>query len=119
MRVVYSIPSRKRRKKVLKAVKGHRGARSRRYRAAKESLMHALRYAWEHRRLRKREFRRLWIIRINNAVREYGLNYSKFMFLLKKSGIKINRKALSNMAVEDKEAFRKLVEMVKSSEVAV
>lgn len=112
MRVVYSVPSRRRRKKILKAVKGHRGARNRRYRVAKESLMHALHYAWEHRRLRKREFRRLWIIRINNAVREYGLNYSKFMGLLRKKNIKINRKALSNMAIENKEAFKQLVEMV-------
>ncbi len=113
MRVVYSVPSRRRRKKVLKAVKGHRGARNRRYRTAKESLMHALHYAWEHRRLRKREFRKLWIIRINNAVREYGLNYSQFMGLLKKKNIKINRKALSNMAIENKEAFKQLVDMVK------
>lgn len=112
MRVVYSVPSRRRRKKVLKAVKGHRGARNRRYRVAKESLMHALRYAWEHRRLRKREFRKLWIIRINNAVREYGLNYSQFMGLLRKKNIKINRKALSNMAIENKEGFKQLVEMV-------
>lgn len=112
MRVVYSVPSRRRRKKILKAVKGHRGARNRRYRVAKESLMHALRYAWEHRRLKKREFRKLWIIRINNAVREYGLSYSKFMGLLRKSNIKLNRKCLSNMAIEDKEAFRKLVEIV-------
>lgn len=114
MRVVYSVPSRRRRKKILKLVKGHRGARSRRYRVAKESLMHALQYAWEHRRLRKREFRKLWIIRINNAVREYGLSYSKFMGLLKKKGIIINRKALSNMAIEDKLAFKKLVETVIS-----
>ncbi|MCS7299133.1 MAG: 50S ribosomal protein L20 [Spirochaetia bacterium] len=112
MRVVYSVPSRRRRKKILKSVKGHRGARNKRYRAAKESLMHALQYAWEHRRLRKREFRKLWIIRINNAVREYGLSYSKFMGLLKKKGISINRKALSNMAIEDKSAFKKLVETV-------
>ncbi len=113
MRVKYSVPSRKRRKKVLKAVKGHRGARNRRYRAAKESLMHALEYAWEHRRLRKRQFRSLWIMRINAAVREYGLTYSKFIGLLKKKGIDLNRKALSNMAIEDKEAFKKLVESVK------
>ncbi|MCX8029696.1 MAG: 50S ribosomal protein L20 [Brevinematales bacterium] len=112
MRVVYSVPSRKRRKKILKAVKGHRGARNRRYRAAKESLMHALQYAWEHRRLKKRDFRKLWIIRIGNAVREYGLTYSKFMGLLKKHNIKINRKALSNMAIENKEVFKKLVELV-------
>lgn len=112
MRVVYSVPSRRRRKKILKAVKGHRGARNKRYRAAKESLMHALQYAWEHRRLKKREFRKLWIIRINNAVREYGLSYSKFMGLLKKKGILINRKSLSNMAIEDKPAFKKLVETV-------
>jgi large subunit ribosomal protein L20 len=113
MRVTYAVPSRRRRKKILKAVKGHRGARRRRYRAAKESLMHALHYAWEHRRLRKREFRKLWIIRINNAVREYGLNYSQFINLLKKKKIEINRKALSNMAIEDKESFKKLVEFVK------
>ncbi|MEN2997669.1 MAG: 50S ribosomal protein L20, partial [Brevinematia bacterium] len=94
------------------AVKGHRGARNRRYRTAKESLMHALRYAWEHRRLKKREFRKLWIIRINNAVREYGLSYSKFMGLLRKNNIRINRKALSNMAIENREAFRQLIEKV-------
>lgn len=114
MRVVYSVPSRRRRKKVLKAVKGHRGRRRKGYKAAKESLMHALRYAWEHRRLRKREFRKLWIIRINNAVREYGLNYSQFIGLLKKNNIQLNRKTLSNMAIEDKESFKKLVELVTS-----
>ena len=107
-----SVASRRRRKKILKLARGYRGARSRLLRTAKESVMRALKYAYRDRRTRKREFRKLWIIRINAAVRAYGLSYSVFMNKLKESGIEINRKMLAELAVNNPEAFKKIVNSV-------
>jgi len=107
-------PAAKRRhKKVLKAAKGNYGGRSRLYRTAKETVQKGLAYAYRDRRARKRDFRKLWIIRINAAVRLYGLNYSRFIDGLNKAGIKLDRKVLADMAVRDSEGFKKIVETVK------
>lgn len=105
--------TRRRHKKVLKLTKGHRGTRSTLYKRAHESMLKALSYAYRHRRERKREFRRLWIIRINAMARKFGLPYNKFIHGLKLAGIEINRKALANLALEDPEAFKELVERAK------
>lgn len=113
MRVKSSVVKRKRHNKVHKLTKGYWGARSRWYRLAKEASVKAGVYAYCHRRLRKREMRRLWILRINNAVRAYNLTYSRFMHMLLKKGIEINRKILADMAIKDKTAFSSLVEKVK------
>lgn len=102
-------------KKVLKQAKGFRGRRSKLYHSAKEAVMRSLQYAYRDRRNRKREFRRLWIARINAAVREYGLSYSRFINGLNKAGIELDRKALSNLAIEDKETFAKIVEQAKKA----
>jgi len=101
--------------KVLKLAKGYRGARSKQYRIAKQSVMRGLAMAYRGRKERKRQFRRLWIARINAATRMNNLSYSKFMFGLKKADININRKMLSEMAVNDYEGFQKLVEIAKSN----
>ena len=101
--------------KVLKLAKGYRGARSKQYRVAKQSVMRGLAMAYRGREERKRQFRRLWIARINAATRMNNLSYSKFMFGLKKADININRKMLSEMAVNDYEGFQKLVEIAKSN----
>lgn len=100
--------------KVLKLAKGYRGARSKQYRVAKQSVMRALTSSFAGRKQRKREFRRLWIARINAAARLNGLSYSKFMYGLKLAGIDLNRKMLSEMAVSDPEGFASLVETAKS-----
>lgn len=105
--------SRRKKKKILKLAKGFRGQRSRSYRRAKEAVMRALYYQYRDRKLRKREFRRLWIARINAAVRAYGLNYSTFINGLKKAGIQLNRKILADMAVRDPQAFEQIVNRVK------
>ncbi len=105
--------SRKHKKKILKLAKGYRGQRKNVYRRAKEAVMRALYYQYRDRRLRKREFRRLWIARINAGVRAYGLSYSKFMKGLKEANINLNRKMLAEIAVRDPEAFGKIVERVK------
>ncbi len=102
-----------RRKKILKLAKGHRGRRSTNYRVAKDSVEKAGQHAYVGRKLRKRDFRRLWIVRINAAVQAEGLNYSQFMHGMKLANIEVNRKALSNMAIEDKAAFKTLVDQVK------
>ena len=107
--------SRRKKKKILKLAKGYRGQRSRSYRRAKEAVMRALYYQYRDRKLRKREFRRLWIARINAAVRAYGLNYSKFIYGLKKAGIELNRKILADMAVRDPQAFEQVVNKVKEA----
>jgi large subunit ribosomal protein L20 len=108
-------PAAKRRhKKVLKAAKGNYGGRRKLYRTAKETVQKGLAYAYRDRRARKRDFRRLWIIRINAAVRLYGLNYSRFIDGLNKSGIKLDRKVLADMAVRDSEGFKKVVETIKA-----
>ncbi len=107
--------SRRKKKKILKLAKGYRGQRSRSYRRAKEAVMRALYYQYRDRKLRKREFRRLWIARINAAVRSYGLNYSTFIHGLNKAGINLNRKILADMAVRDPQAFEQIVNKVKEA----
>ncbi|HIP42913.1 MAG TPA: 50S ribosomal protein L20 [Aquifex aeolicus] len=107
--------SRRKKKKILKLAKGYRGQRSRSYRRAKEAVMKALYYQYRDRKLRKREFRRLWIARINAAVRAYGLNYSTFINGLKKAGIELNRKILADIAVRDPQAFEQIVDKVKEA----
>lgn len=99
------VQSRARRKKILKQAKGYYGARSRSYRVARQAVIKAGQYAYRDRRQRKRQFRALWIVRINAAAREHGLSYSRFMNGLDKAGIAIDRKVLAELAVEDKAAF--------------
>ena len=99
---------------VLKLAKGYRGARSKQYRIAKQSVMRALATAYRGRKERKRQFRQLWIARINAAARMNGLSYSKFMHGLKLAGVEINRKMLSEMAVNDAEGFKSLADLAKS-----
>lgn len=113
MRVKSSVTKRKRHNKIHKLTKGYWGARSRWYKLAKEASVRASVYAYAHRRLRKREMRRLWILRINNALRAYNIKYSVFMNMLLKKGININRKILAHMAVSDKKGFSLIVEKVK------
>jgi len=111
-RVKSSVSSRRKRKKIIKLAKGYRGARSRLLKTAKESVMRALKYAYRDRRTRKREFRKLWIIRINAAVRAYGLSYSVFMKRLKDANIEVNRKTLAELAVNNPDAFKKIVNSI-------
>ena len=105
----------KHRRKVMKLVKGFRAARRRNYRVANEALLHSLAYAFRDRRVRKRDFRSLWITRINAAARREGLRYSRLMAGLKKSGINVNRKALADLAVHDTVAFNRLLSLAKDS----
>ncbi len=114
-RVKGAVTTRKRRKKVLKLAKGYYGAKSKLYKMANQAVMKSLVYAYRDRKTKKRNFRSLWISRINAAARMNGLSYSKFMNALKKSGITLNRKILADMAVNDQEAFAKLVEQVKNA----
>jgi len=104
---------RKRRKRLLKQTKGFRWGRKSKYRLAKEALMKALGYAYRDRRVKKREFRKLWQIQINAACRQFGLSFSKFINLLKKNKIELDRKILAQMAREKPEIFKKIVEEVK------
>jgi large subunit ribosomal protein L20 len=106
--------ARKRRKKVLKLAKGFRGSHSKLFRTANQQVMKALRYAYRDRRNRKRDFRRLWITRINAAARMHGISYSKLMGQLKKADIELNRKMLAQMAVLDPDGFSKVVEVAQS-----
>ena len=108
------VQARRRHKKILKMAKGYRGGRSKLYKTAKESVQKALLYAYRDRRAKKRDFRRLWIIRINAAVRVHGLSYSKFIDGLKKANIEISRKVLADIAVQDPEVFGEIVAAVKS-----
>ncbi len=114
-RVKGALNARKRHKKVLKMAKGFRGARSKQYRVAKQSVMKAMAHAFAGRKQTKREYRRLWIVRINAAARINGLSYSKFMNGLKVAGININRKMLAELAVNDANAFSKLVDTAKAN----
>lgn len=114
MRVKGGVVTRRRHKKVLKMASGHRGSLSRLFRPAKESVLKSLKHATIHRRTKKRDFRRLWITRINAAVRSEGMNYSKFMNGLKKANIQINRKMLSELAIHDPAAFKQIVEAAKA-----
>ena len=113
-RVKRGVTARARHKKVLKQAKGFRGRRGNVYRIAKEAVMKAGQYAYRDRRAKKREFRALWIARINAAVRELGLTYSVFMAGLKRANIEIDRKVLSDMAIHDPAAFSSIVEKVKA-----
>ncbi len=112
-RVKRAVNAKKRHKKVLKQAKGYYGAKSKLYRVANEAVMKSLNYAYIGRKQRKRDFRKLWITRINAAARLNGISYSKFIDGLKKAGIQINRKMLSEMAIHDPEGFAKLVEIAK------
>lgn len=105
----------KRRKKTLKLAKGFFGSKSKHFKMAKQQVMKSGNYALAGRRMKKRQFRQLWIARINNAVRPMGMNYSVFMNKLKKSGITLNRKMLSEMAIHDPKSFAALVESVKNA----
>ncbi len=106
---------RRRHNKVLKLTKGQRGARHRLWRKANEAMLHSLYYAYRDRRQRKRQFRRLWIARINAAARLNGLSYSRFMSGLKKAGVDLDRKVLADIAVRDAAAFARLAETAKSA----
>lgn len=106
--------SRNRRKKILKMAKGYRSARSRAYRKAREAVEHGLSYAYRDRRVRKREFRRLWIARINAAVRAEGMTYSQFMNGLKRANVELDRKVLSDLAIRDEASFKSLIETARS-----
>jgi large subunit ribosomal protein L20 len=110
----YSVASHRRRKKILKAAKGYFGGKHSLLKTAKESVEKALQYSYRDRRKRKGQFRRLWITRINAAVRNHGLSYSVFIDALNKKDIQINRKILADMAVNDPQAFEKLVQQVSS-----
>ena len=114
-RVKRGVTARARHKKVLDQAKGFRGRRNSVYRIAKEAVMKAGQYAYRDRRVKKREFRALWIARINAAARELGMTYSAFMNGLKKASIDIDRKVLADLAVQDKPAFSRIVEQAKSS----
>lgn len=113
-RIKGGLNAKKRHNRVLKLAKGYRGARSKQYRVAKQSVMRALTSSFAGRKQRKREFRRLWIARINAAARINGLSYSKFMYGLKLAQVDVNRKMLSELAVNDPEGFAKLAEVAKS-----
>ncbi|KJS87953.1 MAG: 50S ribosomal protein L20 [Peptococcaceae bacterium BICA1-8] len=114
-RVKRGVTARHRHKKIIKLAKGYRGARSKIFRVANQAVMKALAYSYAHRKLRKRDFRKLWIARINAAARLNGLSYNRFINGLKKSGIEINRKMLAELAVNDAVAFSELVNLAKNS----
>lgn len=109
-----SVPHHRRHRKIIKMAKGYRGSRSKLYVNAKDAVEKALQYAYRDRRVKKREFRGLWIARINAAVRPYDLSYSKFIHGLKVKGVTLDRKALADIAVKDPEGFAKLVEIAKA-----
>ena len=113
-RIKGGLNAKKRHNRVLKLAKGYRGARSKQYRVAKQSVMRAFTSSYAGRKERKRQFRQLWIARINAAARINGLSYSKFMFGLKQAGVVMNRKVLSDMAINDAEGFAKLAELAKT-----
>ena len=112
MRVKRGNVLRKRHKKILKLAKGFIGARSRIFKVANQAVMKALKYAYRDRRVVKRNMRALWIVSINAAVREYGISYSRFMNLLKKADIQVNRKMLAELAANEPEAFKVIVDTV-------
>lgn len=106
---------RRRYKKIIKQAKGYRGGRNNLYRQAKEAVERGRKHAYRHRREKKREFRRLWITRINAAAREEGMTYSQLMGGLNKAGVELNRKMLADIAVRDPDAFRDIVELARES----
>lgn len=117
-RVKRAVNAKKNHKKVLKLAKGYYGSKSKLYKTANQAVMKSLSYAYVGRKLRKREFRQLWIARINAAARQNGLSYSKFINLLKQNNIEVNRKMLSEMAIYDPEGFTNLVEQVKINQAS-
>ena len=114
-RVKRSVHGRKKRRKVLEQAKGYWGLKSRTYKAAKEQVEHSLAYAYRDRKVRKRDFRRLWIIRINAAARQNGLSYNQFVAGLRKAEITLDRKVLADLAVSDPAAFGKIAEQAKAA----
>ena len=114
-RVKGALSTRKRRKKILKAAKGYWGAKSKHFRMAKQAVLKSGNYAYIGRKQKKRDFRSLWITRISAACKLNGINYSRFMYGLNKSGIELNRKMLSELAISDPDAFSSLVETAKSA----
>ena len=114
MRIKRGVNAVKKRRKILKLAKGYRGAKSKLYRIARQAVMKSGNYAYVGRKQKKRDFRKLWIARINAAARMNGLSYSKFMFGLKQAGITLNRKVLADMAVNDAAAFTALCEQAKA-----
>ena len=114
-RIKRAVNAHKKRRKVLKLAKGYFGTRSKQYRSASEQVRRSLRYAYAGRKMRKRDFRRLWIIGINAAARMNGMSYSTFINGLKKKNIDINRKMLAEMAVNDQDAFAQLVKIAKEA----
>lgn len=110
-----SVVSRNRHKKILKLAKGYRGSKSKLFRVANQQVMKSLSYAYRDRKARKREFRRLWIARINAAARNNGMTYNRFMNGLKNAGVDINRKVLADLAVNDSQAFGQLVSLAKDN----
>ncbi len=114
MRIKRAVNAVKKRRKILKLAKGYFGAKSKQYRVARQAVMKSLNYAYIGRKARKRDFRQLWITRINAAARINGLSYSKFMHGLKECGIELNRKVLADLAVNDAAAFSALAEKAKS-----
>ena len=113
-RIKGGLNAKKRHNRTLKLAKGYRGARSKQYRVAKQSVMRALTSSYAGRKERKRQFRQLWIARINAAARMNGLSYSRFMYGLKLAGVEMNRKILADMAINDAEGFKTLAELAKS-----
>ena len=113
-RIKGGLNAKKKHNRILKMAKGYRGARSKQYRVAKQSVMRALTSSYAGRKERKRQFRQLWIARINAAARINGLSYSKFMYGLKLAGVEMNRKILADMAINDAEGFKTLAELAKS-----
>lgn len=114
-RVKRGVTARARHKKVLKQAKGYQGARSRTYRSAKQAVIKAGQYAYRDRRVKKREFRALWIQRINAGARQHGLSYSRFINGLSRAGVELDRKVLADLAVHDKTAFAALAEQAKAA----
>lgn len=112
-KIKHSVATRKRKTKTLKQAKGYWGERSKRYRQARRTLMHALVYAYRDRRNKKREFRRLWIVRINAACRQAGITYNRFINGLKNAKVNLDRKILADLAVRDSAVFKKLIEIAK------
>ncbi|MCD8294092.1 MAG: 50S ribosomal protein L20 [Clostridia bacterium] len=115
MRIKRAVNGVKKRRKIMRLAKGYFGSKSRSYRIAREAVMKSLNYAFVGRKLKKRDMRRLWIVRINAAARLNGLSYSKFMFGLKNAGITLNRKMLAEMAVNDAPSFASLAEKAKAA----
>jgi len=113
MRTTKGAARHKKKKRTLKAARGYKAGRSKLYRQAKESLMRAWRYSWAHRRQKKREFRKLWITRINAAARMRGMNYSRLIGGLKKAEVELNRKVLADLAITDPAAFDHITELAK------